>query len=846
MKAKSLLMLCIVILLFGFIKVEALQGDASSGVSAEASGCGAGWCVSTGNYGVRISITDSNGGVKGKAISVMVKLANITINQLEVKNRFPNAKSYDVIEYKINDKELVDIAPLLEGLEIIDDGKNNYDKTVNTKIQALKGDDKAFKSIIELTGADVTPNDYLVVEPLTVIYEHGTTTYYYGTAYELVEKITGDYYGSRILILERLGKAMISLTHNLTIPNVATDQGASLVPFVSGIKNTIDHLNKNMNLWSQYTYGVAIYSLEKMVNQCKIGVNNNKDNKYNWIKYDDATQQYLPINEGCCYSHDTYGISADDVLSNYPQCFSEDEIGDKCSGLTTSNKNCNSDEHYSSINNKPKKNLNACLASRKYYTGVIDAKNRIFYGCYYSDKLNFPGAYNGNLMVGSHFVWPTDDTMLKFGLIDLSYGLSRTSTAKCFAYQIDNETGLYKAYNGDIKGDDTKSIIKKIKNKINNKDEKVTLKQNGKNAGDLEYSFLNKTLDKEENGYFSVTISGVYRQIIDSSEGYRYYDNENLKYLKFGTVNKNKLNSYVEYPYMVLPIDRNFNQKEKYQYSLEYLTDFAGLEMNSTYTCESKIKKIPTCVCPAGTDNAGLDLTNYYKSTTYGTCKDVGKTAICSTLIDEYCNNKNLTDFKCPNCDKNLSECVRKKINSSSEMTQIKAYNECVYEECNCTGSNCDYKKLCPNPDSDPDLNSNQNIIFRPIFLDNPFPSIKGSIRMPGSNWGGQLSLNNKNYMGLVKKYIIDTEKYMYQGQAMYSITLKPKVIQEIKKYNKENKYDDFNLECDNGGKCYSKFLHEVLPGYDSNIVSGTCAIINSKSNYYTNFEQCRLDSFNK
>lgn len=168
----------------------------------------------------------------------------------------------------------------------------------------------------------------------------------------------------------------------------------------------------------------------------------------------------------------------------------------------------------------------------------------------------------------------------------------------------------------------------------------------------------------------------------------------------------------------------------------------------------------------------------------------------------------------------------------------------CVYEECNCTGSNCDYKKICPNPDLD--LNSNRNIIFRSIFLDNPFPGIKISIRIPGSNWGGQLSLNNKNYTGLVKKYIIDTEKYMYQGEPMYSITLTPKAIKEIKKYNTLQKYDDFNLECKNGGKCYSKFLHEVLPGYDSNIVSGACAIINSKTNYYTNFEQCRLDSFNK
>ena len=41
----------------------------------------------------------------------------------------------------------------------------------------------------------------------------------------------------------------------------------------------------------------------------------------------------------------------------------------------------------------------------------------------------------------------------------------------------------------------------------------------------------------------------------------------------------------------------------------------------------------------------------------------------------------------------------------------------------------------------------------------------------------------------------------------MYSITLTPSTISEIRKYNKKNSYNDFNLDCDNGLYCKSNFL---------------------------------------
>lgn len=854
MKLRSLGILVITVILLNCNSVKALTGETDSGESPSASTCSAGWCISTGNYGVRISIVDKDGNVKGKALNIMIQLNNINVTKIDTLNRFPRAKDgYDVNEYYINDSKLGTIKNLLNNLIIMTATDNNYDSDggVDSKIKKWKNGNETFKKIQELTGAKVSASDYLVVEPLTVTYKYGTTDYYYGTAKEIVAKIeslSSLNYGSRVFVLERAGKAMISIYHKITIPGIANDKGDRLIKFVQN-KNTKDDVENNKSYWNRYTYGVAIYSLENLVNQCKIGVNDNSDTRYNWIKYDDKEEKYIPEKNGCCYNYEEAGISKEVVFSNYPQCFTDSDIDLVCLQINKASQGCDVNGGYSRINNKPK-NLNACLASNKYQAGVIDRGAKIFYGCYYTDDLNFPKKYRKNLPLGGHFVWPTDDTLLQFRLTDLSYDLNRVSTAECFAYQINDKSGLFSAYSG-LSQKMLDSIKNRIQKLIKTDNENMVLKQNGEVSGKLKYDMTNNiaTLSKS-TGYFNVTINGVYRQISDSPEAYRYYDNENLKYLQNSGLNKDKLTSYTSYPYMLLPIDRSWSLDKSYSYGIDYNTNFAGLKMSSSYTCNSKVTDMPssTCICPSDTENAGLDLTNYYLATNHGTCKDVGKTAICSDLMDEYCNSKNLSNLKCPNQNKDLSGCVRQKLNADSNLSQMQAYNQCIYEECNCSGSNCGYKELCPSCENDESCPPNdKEIIYRPIFLENPFPSINGNIRYPGANWGGKNSLTtNKTYQGLVEKYITSTAKYMYEGEPMYSITLTPKTIKNIRNYNRNHKYDDFDLECDNGGKCYSTFLHKELSGYDSNVVNGTCGIINYKNQYYNDFEKCRLDSFSK
>lgn len=130
------------------------------------------------------------------------------------------------------------------------------------------------------------------------------------------------------------------------------------------------------------------------------------------------------------------------------------------------------------------------------------------------------------------------------------------------------------------------------------------------------------------------------------------------------------------------------------------------------------------------------------------------------------------------------------------------------------------------------------NLIYRPIDLSNPFPDINGQTRNTGSNWCSKdCSTNNS----LVKEVITDKQD-IYQRDPMYSFVLTPTVIKQIRTYNKENKYDDFKLECnENGNNCISSFLTSIIEGNLNNYgfnasPSGTC--INGANNA-RNLEEC-------
>ena len=108
------------------------------------------------------------------------------------------------------------------------------------------------------------------------------------------------------------------------------------------------------------------------------------------------------------------------------------------------------------------------------------------------------------------------------------------------------------------------------------------------------------------------------------------------------------------------------------------------------------------------------------------------------------------------------------------------------------------------------DDNGKINIEFRIIDTNNPFN------RTPKSNWNdGSNKNNSKN--GLIKDYIINaTNSYgIKKGESekqtpKYIITLTSDIIEQIREYNDNNPYDNYELSCDSeSGNCQNAFLKQ-------------------------------------
>lgn len=155
------------------------------------------------------------------------------------------------------------------------------------------------------------------------------------------------------------------------------------------------------------------------------------------------------------------------------------------------------------------------------------------------------------------------------------------------------------------------------------------------------------------------------------------------------------------------------------------------------------------------------------------------------------------------------------------------------------------------NNDDDTTTTTNQgfiNVIFRPISLDNPFPSIDGDGRNTGINWCYGNDCSNTNQ--LVKSTItnnreVQTESIYKERGPLYKIILTPSLIKEIRKYNDETSYDDFNLECDNdGNNCKSNFIRSSLNynKYDFSTHFSGCGISGKQIDEEGNRLECADD----
>ena len=116
-------------------------------------------------------------------------------------------------------------------------------------------------------------------------------------------------------------------------------------------------------------------------------------------------------------------------------------------------------------------------------------------------------------------------------------------------------------------------------------------------------------------------------------------------------------------------------------------------------------------------------------------------------------------------------------------------------------------------------------LVFRPISLSNPFPGSDGSGRTP----------NNKVWPSEKIGYYIKDRQDAYTKKPLYSVTLTSSQIKNIRKYNKNHKYDDFNLKCvgsKTGTACYSSFIRTYL-----NKTKSVCDNTNNQSE--SEFNSC-------
>jgi len=110
------------------------------------------------------------------------------------------------------------------------------------------------------------------------------------------------------------------------------------------------------------------------------------------------------------------------------------------------------------------------------------------------------------------------------------------------------------------------------------------------------------------------------------------------------------------------------------------------------------------------------------------------------------------------------------------------------------------------------------NIIYRTIDLDNPFPGMTGRNRETGVNWcqydpeTGVYSCGSQENNKVVDTYILNNRGVsgdsVFNLTPMYTVELDGNAVRDIRNYNSERSYDDFNLKCnEKGQECTSNFI---------------------------------------
>ena len=262
--------------------------------------------------------------------------------------------------------------------------------------------------------------------------------------------------------------------------------------------------------------------------------------------------------------------------------------------------------------------------------------------------------------------------------------------------------------------------------------------------------------------------------------------------------------------------------------------------------------------CPSGTANEGMVL-----KCPNGDCNGAISTMCEKEIIseDDVCDDADGDSKYCPapNDDINISACI------SAGMS----YSECANKLCNgnkkytCKNTNgvggkmditaCVQTKVAQGLSVNEAIDAcdmvicplGKTIIYRVIDLANPFPSYDADkkvtqtglrIGMFNDNLRGRYPGSNWNSETVVKKEILNNRNVdgdsVYTSKPMYVFELNSNTLKTIRKYNKNKKYDDFNLKCKNNNStaCVSSFVHNKAYGLTGGVYSGNL----TKDNFYS------------
>lgn len=853
---KELLFLTVIAFTFSFVSINEISAggsDVSGDTTISKGNCGSDsnscWIyisndINEATYGIRATIVDGTGTAVSKSVDFLGEAAwtniinnNTTyyrcINTNEVKNRLSYLNGKVTCSWKVHNG--TNIAKTLDWLPDIYD-VTDAAQTIKTTIIGMSKDNLKSTFFDDMgytipTDVSTLKKHYLIIEPLTLI-NIGNYNYY-GTYYELEKKIDIDTHFIWSVITQHM-PASIYISGNTKIGGPGGYNSTTESYFGGKLKISNWSTGEN-GCYYERTDGKGWAVYKKCVQQLDIGYGvglfwmpDFENIKPATCDYNNAahfsTENSGPNEENCCtYVKDnlsTYNISEAQLYTKYPQC---NETLKSCTfNLTIKNPVCNVDTTGTVADIT---NWNCIYASA--YSNDTTLKNYFLkYGkptdscsVYCRNEISYMYPNKGVIALAGNYFTIGNAANSYFSYVDPSTNTIKVNAATLGPVQVSVTKDC--AILGDINDETCKTKLEEELNDIS--------------APTLEFAYESDYYNNPKEILTSSSTSKTSTQdgVHSKTVTYNYYlPDSTYKYVsKNSGISYKNISSIGKYPYIEIgshsPIHFSHPAKtNNFQLTIKKfnLPNFDNLVLNGKTMSTKFNTSIETYIKTLiNNDQARPTYINgiYYLDKTF--VAHLNRNGFSAQdLLNSTCANTN--NYNCYS-NENGIYCYDKNTTSNSEQTYA-YFNSCINSQVqkikydkesykNDMLYECTFEVDNAIINSSNNNNNGIEVIYRTISLDNPFPSIDGDGRATGANWCYLDDCSNTNQV--VQEVItnnrdVKTEEIYIELDPLYTITLTPALIKEIRKYNRTTNYDDFNLECNsNGTNCKSKLIRESI-----------------------------------